>query len=342
MKQEPARLYSQEDKNYLGFLQQRLEKSRMQKQQQWPELNQRTLTEYYEENEKLANTFLEPKKEKDDVIISAGTLESKLDVLLANVNNLDLSPEVLAYDKDENLQSEIAAAIQEIMEVTGEMDGADHAGDEEKKMIRQRELLKQGTVFVQEEWVRKFELKGKKDKNYSGQFKDYDKEKLKKNLELVFDGPSRSTLRNENVYLGDIRQFFMDNQPYVFLAYYEDYNVAKTRFGKFENFQYVKPGNITSTLKNEQKSIYDNKWTLNELQGDQVEIILYQDQPNDEFQIIINGVLLLPIGFSLCNVAPGGKYNITKQVLKPINKDFAYGKSFVSFGSVKELSTLLS
>jgi len=339
----PADMYTPEEKEYLGYLQKRLEEAKNQKFIPWPELNNLTWPKAVDQNEQLANTYVEQKVEKDDIVVSAGTLESKLDTLLSNLNNLDLSPEVLSFDKESMPDTKAGKAMTELLCICAEMDGADGAGDDDKKMMRQRELLKQGTVFVQDQWLKKFEQKGKKDKSYDGRFKGYDPEKLKKTIELVYDGPHRDIIHPDNMYLGNMRMFYMDDQPYIFVAIYEDYNVARGKYGQFENFKYVKPGDFKADLKAQASaaSIYNNTWRLNALKDNQVEIILYQDQPNDEFQILINGVPMLPIGFALSNVAPGGKYNITKQVLKPIRKDFALGKAFVQFGSVVYLSQLI-
>jgi len=73
----------------------------------------------------------------------------------------------------------------------------------------------------------------------------------------------------------------MENQPYICAVIHKDYNVAKTKYGKFENFQYVKKGNVP-TASGLESTIYDNKWRLTEVTENQVEIILYQDKPNDE------------------------------------------------------------
>jgi len=89
------------------------------------------------------------------------------------------------------------------------------------------------------------------------------------------------------------------------------------------------------------RTIYDGKFRLTTLQENQVEVIKYQDPTRDEFQIQINGVMLLPIGFPLSAVTPGGRFNVVKQILYPINPQFAYGKSFVSSGDVYELSKVL-
>lgn len=331
-------IYSEEDKEYCTFLQNRLENGKIQKNQVYMEYNGKNYYQIYNENEKIANTMLEEKKNDDDVIVSAGTVESKLDALLANINNLDLSADIFAFDKENNKIQELGLALQDTIAMTEELDG--EGGDEEKKLLRQRELLKQGTVFVQEEWLKLWETKKKLTEGYNGQFTDW--KRWEEKMELIFDGPSRTLLYGPNVYLGNVTEFTMEKQPYIFAVIHQDYKVAETKYGKFENWKYVKKGAVpTAQTTNEQTTIFDNKWRLTEVVKEQVEIILYQDKPRDEFQIIINGVMMFPIGFPLSAVCPGGNYNIAKQVFRVINHKFAYGKSFVSSGAVKELSALI-
>lgn len=330
-------IYTEDQKQYTNFIQQRLENAKRQKNQVWPEYNLKNYYTIYNENERIANTMLEPKKNDDDVIVSAGTVESKLDALLANINNLDLSADIFSFDKENNKIDEMGHAIEDIISLTEELDG--EGGDEEKKMLRQRELLKQGTVFVQEEWLKLWETKKKLTEGYDGQFKDWSK--WDESLELVFEGPSRTLLYGPNVYLGNVTEFFQEKQPYIFAVIHQDYKVAETKYGKFENWKHVVKGAVPASNTNEGMTIYDNKWRLTEITAEQVEIILYQDKPRDEFQILINGVMLLPIGFPLSAVCPGGNYNITKQVFRVINHKFAYGQSFVSSGAIKELSALV-
>lgn len=342
---EPAvpieQIYSDTDKDYLNtWLQSRLESAKKQKEAPYPELNGKTYYQIYEENENIANTNLPAKKNDDDVIVSAGTIESKLDSLLANINGLDLSPQVMAYDKENNLINELGVALQDTIMMSEETDGGDEGGDEEKKILRQRELLKQGTVFVQEEWLRIFETKKVLKEKYKGQFSDF-KDMWTSSEELVFEGPGRTLLYGPNVYLGNITEFFMEKQPYMFVVINRDYEIAKKKYGNFANWKYVKQGPVATSVSQDARTIYDNAWRLTELQNNQVEIVIYQDQGRDEFQIIINGVLMLPVGFPLSAVAPGGKYNIAKQVYRVLSHKFAYGKAFVASGSVKEVSALI-
>ncbi len=340
--EDVSKLYTDEDKQYLSYLQTRLENAKKLMDQPYPEFNNKTRFQYYEENEKIANTnHLDAKKNDDDVIVSAGTIEAKLDALLSNVNNLNLSSDIFPFDKENNKVAELGQALEDIIHDTEIRDGGDGGGDEEKKMLRQRELFKQGTVFVQEEWLRKFEMKKKLKGSYDGKFKGIKREDLYDGkLELVFEGPTRTLLYGPNVYLGDITEFYQSNQPYMFVVIKQSFELAKSKYGKFENWNYVKAGGVTSS-DTEGKTIFDNKWRLTELTANQVEIIMYQDKPNDEFQIIINGVCMLPIGFPLSAVSPRGEYNIAKQIFRVLNDKFALGGSFVASGSVKEVSALI-
>lgn len=334
-------IYTPEDREYLSFLQLRLETAKRQKDQIYPEFNNKTYYQYYEENERIANTHqLDGKKNDDDVIVSAGTIEQKLDALLSHINNMNLSVEVEAFDRENNRVSELSLALEDIIHQTEILDGADGGGDEEKKVIRQRELLKQGTVFVQEEWLRKFETKKKLKKKFDGKFKQ-EADYYASSLELVFEGPSRTLLHGPNVFLGDITEFYMENQPFAFVMVHQDYDVAKGIFNKFENWEYVKPGAVPSDTVDTARTVFDNKWRLTELKANQVEILYYQDPTRDEFQILINGVCMLPIGFPLSAVSPKGGFNIAKQVCRVINAKFTYGGAFVASGSVKEVSALI-
>lgn len=333
--------YSETDLAYSSYLTQRLRRAQENRDQALAEWNYKTYLMVYEGNEKIANTYLEPVKNKDEEVLSTGTIESKLNTLLAHINNLNITPQVNAFDRNNQSLRELGQAFTDIMAVVAEHDGGDDGGDKEKRMARQRELLKQGTVFVQENWITKYEIKKRLKDGYDGKFANFSG--YEERLEKVFQGCSRELLYGPNVYLGDITAFSMNDQPYVFTVEQMHYDMAKTLYGSFENFKYVTPGipdsNATDTTSAVGgRTVYDAKFRLTNLKDDQVEVIKYQDPTRDEFMIMMSGVMLLPPGFPLSAVTPAGRFNITKQTLYTINSQFAYGKSFVSSGAVYELS----
>lgn len=336
--------YTDDEENYRHYMIQRLVYAKENRDRVWPELNNKTYSQRFEENEKIAHTYLEEAKNDNEKKLSTGTIESKLLTLLSHINNLNLTPEVLAFDKYQKAQVELGHAFTDIMQVTAEHDGGDEGGDKEKRIHRQLELLKQGTVFVQENWITKYGVKKKLNSKYQGEFRNFDG--YTKKLEKVFEGCSREVLYGLNVYLGDMTAFSMNDQPYIFTVEQMHYDKAKALYGYFENWKYVRPGIPDSSPTDSQtntggRTVYDAKWRLTNIKNTHVEIIKYQDEQSNEYQIMINGVLMLPVGFPLSAVTAEGKYNITKQVLYVINPQFAMGKSFVSSGAVYELSKAL-
>ena len=335
-----APIYNASELQYQTYLETRLMRAQTMRDRAWAEFSDKTYLRQFEENEKAANTYIPKRTNEDDVQVTTGTIEGKLGVLLANIDAMNIVPEVLAFDHSDMPLNELAMAMTDIMDRCAENDGGIDGGDQEKRQMRQRELLKQGTVFVQDRWVCKYQPKKNVDGTYNGEFR-WNAWTTK--LEAVFEGPERVLLYGPNVFLGDITVFSMDDQPYVFTVETMHHDTARGLFGSFEMWKYVHPGVAPKpavTMGLGGRTIYDGKFRLTTLKDDQVEVIKYQDPTRDEFQIMINGIMMLPIGFPLSAVTPGGKYNIAKQVLIPINAQFAYGKSFVMSGDIYEISKL--
>lgn len=330
-----------EQQQYQSFLEKRLRYAQETRDRKWPEFTDKTYLQFYEENEKISNTYIEAKKNDDDVKLASGTIEAKLNVLLSHIDNLNLTPEVRAFDADEKPLNDLGIAFTDILDRLAENDGGVDGGDTEKRMLRQKDLVKQGTVFVQDKWCTKRQAKKILTQKYDGTFNFAAWETTWKK---VYEGPDRVLLYGPNVYLGDITVFSMDEQPYVFTLETMNYDVAKTLFGTFDMWKHVNKGmppTNAATVDIGSRTIYDGKFRVTNLQENQVEVIKYQDPVRDEFQIVINGIMMLPIGFPLSAVSQGGRINIAKQVLYPINAQFAYGKSFVSSGDVYELSKVI-
>lgn len=335
----------EKERQYKTFFEQRLRNAQENRDRVWPEFSNKTFLQYNEENEKIANTIVDETKNEGEPKVASGTIEAKLNTLLSHIDNLNLSPEVMAWDADDNLIRQVSTAFTDIMTVTAENDGGDDGGDTEKRLLRQKELLKQGTVFVQERWTKRKQTKKKLENGYNGEFRGV---KWSERLSKVFEGPERELLYAPNVYLGDITKFSMNDQPFAFMVETMHYDKAKEIYGEWENWVHVKKGNPPNTPSSADaggviggRTIFDGKFRLRTLQDDQVEIIRYQDPTRDEFQIMINGIMMMPIGFPLSAVTPGGRFNLTKQILYPINAQFAYGKAFVSSGDVYELSKII-
>jgi hypothetical protein len=129
--------------------------------------------------------------------------------------------------------------------------------------------------------------------------------------------------------LGDITKYDISEQPYILTVDVMPYEEAKTIFGNWERWD-----NVPKTLKKLDStnavSVMNNEWTLLNTEDGYVEIVRYQDKFNNEFALLLNGVLMTPIGLSLTDLWGYEDYNVVQQNLEPIHAKFAYGKSLVA------------
>lgn len=304
--------YSDSEEIYLKGLRKRLETARNARDTEHSEFDGMDYITYYNQNERLANTYIEPKKNKEDSNFQSGTIRTKLLALLASVVNLDLSGDISALDKNGMKVQALGDAMEDVILKTNELDG-----DDEKKMLRQYELLKQGTVFVEEIWDERQKKEKKMKGKWSGKLGDV---KWTTKIKDAFARPSRNIVPGINVYLGDLTKYNMTEQPFIFTVDQMPWSEAELIFGKWDRWE-----NVPKTLISEDDTLIN--WRLLEQDKDRVEIIRYQDKWGNEFAILINGVLMTPVGLPL----PWGyeDYNLAQQNLEPIHAKFSYGKSLV-------------
>lgn len=332
---------STEETQYQGAILTRLVTAKVERDGKILEFNNKAYLDNYIENERIANTFLDRKQMNDGIIVASGTVEQKLYTVAAEINRLNLSPEVRVFDKENNEYQKLALALTDTIFKTEEIEE-----DEENKLMRQVEMMKQGHVFIQDNWVCEYKKEKKVNNKFVGKIGGVDwTEKMTK----LFDGPRRSILYGPGVYLGNIREFDVKKQPFIFTIKVNSYEETKARYGAqdkdgnylWERWEYVprKRVEMVPDATSVGKINFGLGYSLSALQQDQVEEIHYQDQYNDEYQIFLNGIAMLPVGFPLSALSAGGKFNITKQVFQAYNPFFAYGRSFCA--RVREQSDLL-
>src|SRR4029077_8545772 len=199
--------------------------------------------------------------------------------------------------------------------------------DAEKQLARQYVLLEQGEVFVEEVWPVFYETV--KDTNMPFDGENFEQVKWQSRQVKKSNGPTRNILLNENVYLGDITIFDMDDQPFLFTVQQVPYDVAQQEYGTWKRWE-----NVSKTVKFLDQPVpatqYNQNWSLTEVQKNHVEIVKYQCKTRNEFAIFLNGVLMTPVGLPIPRKwgrdGESVRYNITKQVLGVISPFFAYGK----------------
>jgi len=336
----PAVKLTDAESTHNGIIINNLYKAKIARDTPHREFNNQSYIDWFNNNEIIANTEITRDKTNKDLAIHTGTVEQKLLVILAEINRLNLTGEVRVFDKENQELQEFGMALTDICDKTAEIEG-----DDEKKLNRQLELLKQGTVFIQDNWVKRWNKEKILDKKFTGKISGVT---WQEKMALVFDGPERNVLYGPGVYLGNISEFEIKKQPYIFTLKTTSYEEAKSRYGKmdadgkymWERWENV-PKKKVSLLSEANLSQLSSSggWSLTDLEQDKVEEIHYEDQFNDEYQIYLNGVPMLPMGFPLSAITPSGMFNIEKQILQTINPFFAYGRSFIA--KTEQLAKLL-
>jgi hypothetical protein len=172
-------------------------------------------------------------------------------------------------------------------------------------------------------WIDKWQVVKDKVMGVFGQWKGA---KWRTRVRKTFGMPQRKILSPLSVYLGDIRQYFLEKQPFIFTVELVNYDDIEPIYRDWEMWKYVSKNKKSLS----DTAVGTDNWQLtNELGKGQVEVIKFQDKPHNEFQILLNGVPMLPLGFPLTEIAKDGEYTIAQQNLEPIRHDFAYGKSFI-------------
>lgn len=309
--------YTDEQKQYLSNLQKRLEYAQKERDKTHEEFDGMTYLQYWLQNERWGNTYIKPRKNKTEITFQSGVLRTKMFSFVSSLIGLNLFPDIIAYDENDILINSLGNAMEDIIDKTHELES-----DEEKQLIRIYELLKQGTIFAEEIWFKESYTDKELIKEFDGKF-SFNGWK-QKTIESTGQ-PVRNLLSNKDVYLGSLKEYFIENQPYIFTVETKTYEEGKNIYGNWEMWEYVsrKKRSFTGNLES---ALVNCAWTLFDHPDGEIEIIRYQDVIHNEYQILINGIPMLPLGYPL---PWGRRYNTIQQNLEPIRKDFAYGKSFI-------------
>lgn len=313
--------YSEEEQSYYAYLIQRLELARKNRELNHAQFNDMTYTEYYNSNEKAANSYIRPKVDEDDTRIVTGTTEEKDKSILATVLNYNLEPNIVAFNQDNQVLRELGTTAEALIKKSREIEDYDL-----KRELIYKELFDQGTCFVSEEWIEKICIRKDIEELDFSEGVKISGAKWQDRLEKVYAECSATLLKGLNVYLGNIYEFNLAKQPYLFTSEQIPYSQAKQIYGKWERFEYV-PKTFTKmpTMSGDDNTF--NLWyTVADVREGFVDVVKYQDQDNDEYMILLNGVMMLPIKFPL--PWKYKKFSIAKGDVEPISQFFAYSKSY--------------
>lgn len=320
-KEVPEVKYSPEEIKHRSQLIRELCSMRDARDQNHPELDGMTYVQYYESNKKKDLSFIPPKKNKQDIRIVTGTTREKDSTLLSTLLNMNLVPDITAFDEDDIVLAEYGDSMSDLVKKSREIEDW-----QTTRPIVYREMIAQGDVFVQELYIDKFAPVQLEQISWSPNEDTIDAFKLKERVQKVFSGAVARMINGKKVYLGNIRVENMKDQDQVAVANVLSRGKAESIYGKWDRWKNV-PKKITNTEAFTDDGTTYKDWNLTEVQDqDKVMEIFIFDESRNRFMIMLNGVMMLPINYPLTAINPSGKIPISQGKLDPIS-DFAYSKS---------------
>lgn len=323
---------SQEAGEYRSMLLKRLWGAYWQREQRWEEFNDLTYSQRYFTNVRAARAYIPPRNNPEETEVVTGTTHQKVIALLSILKAYNFEANVIAYDEENQAYIELGKLMEALVHKVLVLDKKD-----EQQMLQILEFLQQGDVFVNVYYKQEIKNIKKITKEFDGKEVDWTTEKKKVNGKIC-----TRVIPGINMYLGNIREFFLQSQPYAFTLELMSWADAKVLYGEYDNFQYVsytvKAFANTTTFRDQTGKFF----LFSNLQDGFVEVVKYYDKPNNEYQILLNGVMMLPVkvkkgvveGFPLTYVSPSGEYPIAKGSGEPLSVNFAYSRSIAEDAKV--------
>lgn len=277
---------------------------------------------YNQTNEMADMSYLAPKKNKGESRLVTGITHEKNTTILSMLINFNFEVKVRAFDESNLEMLELGNALTAMVRKSRQIELYD-----EKRPIIYRNLLVQGTSFIRERYVEMYKPRKIFD-NQNIDFTKLDKINwINAGFDKIYVGCSSDMIDGKKVFLQDIRQPDIRKQPRVFTVEYVPREIAERIYGAMERWKNV-PYTITVTSTANYltlASIYSD-WTFAEIDNTKVEVFEVFEQFSNTYQLYLNGIPMLPVGFPLTAVSPTGLCPIAKGDLDQMNL-FAYSKS---------------
>jgi hypothetical protein len=139
-------VYTPKEYKHYGALVRRLCEMRNERDRVHQELDGMTYLEYYDNNRRKDLAYIPPKNNRNDIRLSSGVTREKDTSLVSTILNLDLVPDIKAFDKDNHFINELGENMGDLVKKSRELEDWDLY---RSKIYR--ELFAQGDVFIQEQ-----------------------------------------------------------------------------------------------------------------------------------------------------------------------------------------------
>lgn len=280
---------------------------------------------WYWKAKKASSGYIEPKENADDVRMVTGTTREKGNILVNTLLNYNLEADVTAYDDNDIKVQELGELAEKMIRKSRRLETPVW---DVKRPLAYQELVNLGNVHV-EECFEGYDIPQKELEKFNwNEGVDPRKIKWKKLLNKIYYECNSHVISGLNVFPGNVRQYFLELQPFMILRNVLSREEAKAKYGKWTRFKYV-PKTFTNTSNEIQQSgethAY-NDYQMISTDVSQVEEIKYYNKWTNSFQIMLNGVMMLPVGFPLSALIGVCEYPISRGDCEPISVNFYWSR----------------
>lgn len=286
------------------------------------EFDDKTFLQAYEENRKADLGYNPDIDESTDFRVTTGLTREKDTTILSTLLNFNLQPNITAFDTDNNIIAELGGEMEDLVKKSRELEVYP-----EKRQDIYRELVAQGAVYA-EEVYKEVRILKRYDTDWTPTMKIAD---FKGDNAPIYDIEGKCEVK---LHLGKYVMYSSMNEPEVqnnatFALYEEvDRDVAEAIYGKWDRWELV-PEECTAEspfkILDDGTTGSDYNWNTYKVGKGKVGITKIFKRFANRHQILLNGVMMLPIEFPMTKVSPSGLYPIAKGLGERI-PNFSVGK----------------
>jgi len=325
--------YSAEDAKYRALVLSEIETARENRDKDHDEFNGQTYLQYYESNAKAARSYLPPKKNDEDTRIVTGVTEDKVNTVLSAVLSYNFEPNFEAFDQNDEMVESLGETMEDMVRKSRELERYNS-----KRRVFYKEALDQGDAFIEESWIHPVKItKDLFDDVYgSNKFLSY---KWKDSIEVLRGEAQTNIIDGRNFFPGNLYQFDLERQPFIVTREEIPYEEAMRLYGNWERWNYV-PRTFSPITSQNAGDIYED-YSMYDIKRGYVEVVKIQKKFMNEFQLFLNGVMMLPACFPLSFITGTDEqgmpnYSISRLSINPIGHNFFYSKSIPANTKVKQ------
>ena len=315
-------IYTKEEKLAYSALMNNLTQMRDLLRKPLIEFDDKTYIQAYEENRKADLGYNTEIDEATDFRLTTGLTREKDTTILSTLVNFNLQPNISAFDKDNTMISELGSEMEDLVKKSREIEVYP-----EKRQDIYRELVAQGVVYAEEVYTER-RILSKTDTSWTptmkiSEFKGDDKP--------IYDVEGKCEVK---LHLGKYVLVSSMNEPEVqnnaTVATYEevDRDVAQSIYGGWDRWAYVPEDTCNESpfkVDIEARAGADYNWNTYKVGKGKVGITKIYSRFTNRHQILLNGVMMLPVEFPMTKVSPSGLYPLAKGLGERI-QNFAVGK----------------